>query len=150
MGPKWDRRFLDLAEHIARWSKDPSTQVGAVIVRPDRTIASHGFNGFARGLPDDPALYADREFKIATVVHAEENALLNTTGSLEGCTLYVSGLPPCASCASKIIQKRIARVVAYDAEVPERWRRNMAWAADNLRIAGVVLDRLPVCEDISG
>jgi deoxycytidylate deaminase len=29
---KWDRRFLELAEQIAGWSKDPSRGVGAVIV----------------------------------------------------------------------------------------------------------------------
>jgi dCMP deaminase len=28
----WDKRFLDLAEHVAQWSKDPRTKVGAVIV----------------------------------------------------------------------------------------------------------------------
>ena len=49
---KWDRRFLALAEHVADWSKDPSTKTGAVIVRPDRTIASMGYNGFPRGMAD--------------------------------------------------------------------------------------------------
>jgi hypothetical protein len=29
---KWDLRFLELAELVASWSKDPSTKVGAVIV----------------------------------------------------------------------------------------------------------------------
>lgn len=28
---KWDRRFLDLASHIASWSKDPNTKVGSKI-----------------------------------------------------------------------------------------------------------------------
>lgn len=46
---KWDARFLDLAVFIGDWSKDPSTKVGAVLVRPDRTIAGLGFNGFPRG-----------------------------------------------------------------------------------------------------
>ena len=41
---KWNVRFLDLARFIAAWSKDPSTKVGAVLVRPDRTIAAVGFN----------------------------------------------------------------------------------------------------------
>lgn len=46
---KWDERFIELARLVATWSKDPSTKVGAVIVRPYRTVASVGFNGFARG-----------------------------------------------------------------------------------------------------
>ena len=44
----WDQRFIALADHIGQWSKDPSTQQGAVIVRPDKTIAATGFNGFPR------------------------------------------------------------------------------------------------------
>ena len=30
---KWDTRFLKLAKEIATWSKDPSTQVGAIAVK---------------------------------------------------------------------------------------------------------------------
>jgi dCMP deaminase len=45
MSMKWDKRFLDLAAHIAKWSKDPSTQVGCVVVGADREIRSTGFNG---------------------------------------------------------------------------------------------------------
>jgi deoxycytidylate deaminase len=26
---KWDNRFLELARHVAQWSKDPSTRTGA-------------------------------------------------------------------------------------------------------------------------
>lgn len=98
-----------------------------------------GFNGFARGLDDDPALYADRDFKIATVLHAEENAILSAHGPVRDCTIYVSGLPPCASCASKLIQVGIKRVVAWHKPVPERWAKNMRWAAQNLLEAGVAI-----------
>ena len=37
---KWHNRFMELAEHVAQWSRDPSTKVGAVIVRPDKSVAS--------------------------------------------------------------------------------------------------------------
>ena len=53
MSEKWDRRFIELASHIAQWSKDPSTKVGCVIVGEDREIRSTGFNGFPRGIDDD-------------------------------------------------------------------------------------------------
>ena len=52
----WDKRFLELAFHIAGWSKDPSTKVGCVIVGEDREIRSTGFNGFPRGIDDDEAV----------------------------------------------------------------------------------------------
>lgn len=61
---KWDRRFLELATLVASWSKDPSTKTGAVIIGPDRSVISTGFNGFPREMPDDPKLYEDREKKI--------------------------------------------------------------------------------------
>ena len=49
---KWDLRLLGLAEHVAQWSKDPSTQVGAVIADKKHRVLSLGFNGFARGVRD--------------------------------------------------------------------------------------------------
>ncbi|AWB20644.1 deoxycytidylate deaminase [Methylobacterium currus] len=138
---KWDLRFLEMADMVAGWSKDPSSKVGAVLVRPDRTLASVGFNGFPRGLNDAAELYADRDYKIATVRHAEENAIgFAKDQSLEGHTLYVSGLPPCCSCASEIIQSGIARVVARHNMVPVRWVRNMSWAIDNMLAKGIVVD----------
>lgn len=64
---KWDGRFLDLAVLVGEWSKDPSTKVGAVLVRPDRTIAAVGFNGFPRGVLDHPERYEDRPTKYEMV-----------------------------------------------------------------------------------
>jgi dCMP deaminase len=46
----WDNYFIEMAELIASKSKDPSTQVGCVIVGPDNEIRSTGFNGFPRGV----------------------------------------------------------------------------------------------------
>jgi dCMP deaminase len=121
---KWDRRFLDLAKFVAGWSKDPSTKVGAIIVRPDRTVACVGFNGFPRGVLDHENRYADRETKYAMVVHAETNAIMNSRESLEGYTLYVTPLPPCTQCAAAIIQRGITRVVIDQKKaVPENWRK---------------------------
>lgn len=112
MCDKWDRRFLLRAEHNASWSKDPSSKVGAVIVRPNLTVAGDGFNGFPRGMVDNPELYEDRETKYSRILHAELNAILNAYGSVEGCTIYVTH-PPCTSCALIIIQSGIERVVTY-------------------------------------
>lgn len=112
MRPDLDTWALDMADLVARRSKDPSTQVGAVILRPDKTVASVGYNGFPRGCSDDPALYADRETKYARVVHAEANAIVTAKERLDGCTLYTSPLPPCPACAGLIIQAGITRIVS--------------------------------------
>lgn len=123
---KWDERFLRLAREVAGWSKDPSTQVGCVIVRPDRTIASLGYNGFPRGLDDSADLYADRDTKYERIIHAEMNALLSATEDLKGYTLYVDPLIPCPRCAVHLIQKGISRVVSVALNQDED--RHVRWA----------------------
>lgn len=135
----WDDFFLGMAGYVASASKDPSTQVGAVIVRPDRTIASLGYNGFPRGVRDDLARLHDRPFKYAATVHAELNAILNAREPLRGMTLYCT-LHPCAQCAAAIAQAGIACVyVPPGQETPERWRESFEIARQILVEANVVL-----------
>lgn len=138
---KWDRRFLELAKHVATWSKDPSTKVGAVIVDDDRRVVSLGFNGFARGVRDDPESYANRDLKIAKGLHAEENAILFAKCELKDCTLYTWPFMPCAKCSGSIIQKMLRRVVAPNMpdRLRERWASSMEIAASDFRDAGVEL-----------
>lgn len=112
MMDKWDARFAGLAKLVSLWSKDPSTKVGAAIIRPDKTVCSVGFNGFPRGVPDNPEWYNDRSIKYKVIKHAEENAIAFSAERLDGYTLYVYPLVPCSCCAGDIIQKGIKRVVA--------------------------------------
>lgn len=138
---KWDSRFLELAEHVAGWSKDPSTKVGAVIVDGKRRVRGLGYNGFPRGVVDAPERYEDRQLKYPRVVHAEANAILNSVGSVEGCTLYVAPLPPCAECAKLIIQAGIRRAVFDDPNVTEfknrPWGESAVIALEMFKEAGV-------------
>ena len=110
MTNKWDKRFLDLADHIAQWSKDPSTKVGCVIVRPDKTIASVGYNGFPRGVNDTQERYENRELKYLMVKHAEENAVYSAKEPLIGYSAYVTH-HPCSTCTGTLIQNGISRIV---------------------------------------
>ena len=120
---KWDKRFLELAEHVAQWSKDPRTKVGAVIVDEKKRVVSVGYNGFPRGVDDTPNRYEDRPTKHLFVAHAERNALDNAPLMVDGCTIYVP-LLPCNECAKSIIQKGIVRVVTY---VPDRDGTGFNW-----------------------
>lgn len=122
---KWDQRFLDLADHIAQWSKDPRTKVGAVIVDGKKRVVSVGYNGFPRGVLDNAARYHNRPTKHLYVAHAERNALDNAPLMVDGCTMYVP-LLPCNECAKSIIQKGITRVVSY---VPNREGSGFNWEA---------------------
>lgn len=124
---KWDHRFLRLAREVSSWSKDPSTKCGAVIVRPDRSIASTGFNGFPKKTSDADELYADRELKYARVVHAEMNAIVQAREPLEGYSIYT--WPPgyggaCDRCSAHIIQAGITRLVHVrdESEFALRWK----------------------------
>ena len=116
-------RFMELAEHVAGWSKDPSTKVGCVIVDQQNRVVSLGFNGFPRGVKDTNLRYMDKDVKYLFVAHAERNALDNAPLSVEGCTLY-SPLLPCNECAKSIIQKGIKKVVSYE---PDEDRPHLHW-----------------------
>ena len=120
---KWQARFIKLAEEISTWSKDVSSQVGAVIVRPDRTICSVGFNGFPRGVEDSQDAITNRDTKLLRTIHAELNAILSSKESLVGYSIFVWPFQPCAQCAAAIIQSGIADVYCHynDHLAHERW-----------------------------
>lgn len=141
MSEKWDARFIGLAEHIASFSKDPSTRVGAVIVDPAHRILSMGFNGFARGVQDTPERLNDRETKYEMVVHAEINAILFAKCDLDGMILYTYPLPPCARCAALIINAGVKEVVAPPV-TQERWVTSCSLALDMFYEAGVEFRQL--------
>ena len=108
----WDYRFLQLAETVASWSKDPSRKVGSVIVDSKRRVLSLGYNGFPRGVSDRFDRYENRDTKLKFVCHAERNALDNSPGSVEGATLYAT-LFPCNECVKSIVQRGITKVVTF-------------------------------------
>lgn len=135
---KWDLRFLDLAGHISEWSKDPSTQVGAVIVDDKKRIVSIGYNGFPVGIEDSIEKLQNRETKYKIIVHAERNAILFANRPLDGCTMYTYPFMPCSVCAGMIIQAGIKRVVSYRTE-NKRWIDDFAVTMEMFDEAGVEL-----------
>jgi len=111
---KWDNRFMEMARVISTWSKDPSSQIGAVVVNDARRILATGYNGFPKGIADTEERLNNKEEKYSRIIHAEMNALMNALYSgvsLKDSTLYVYGLPVCSSCAKCVIQAGVKRVV---------------------------------------
>lgn len=111
----WDEYFMGIAIFTSLRSKDPNSKVGAVIVNGENHIVGTGYNGFVAGA--DESLFSwEREgdwlkTKYPFVVHAEANAILNsTTSDLANCRIYTT-LFPCNECAKKIAQKKISEVV---------------------------------------
>ena len=110
----WDEYFMAIAEVVKLRSKDPNTKVGACIVK-DNKILSTGYNGFPRGCDDDKYPWDkgnenEVDNKYFYVVHAELNAILNSTQSVKDSTIYVT-LYPCNECAKAIIQSGIKKVI---------------------------------------
>lgn len=147
---KWNYRFMELAELIATWSKDPSTKTGAVVVGPNKEIRATGYNGLVRGVDDNISERMERPTKYDFFEHAERNAIYNAclTGTcLKGCTIFCT-LTPCTDCARAIIQAGITEVVTYkfetsDSDPKNTWRDKLNYSAEMFKEAGVTYVALP-------
>ena len=110
----WDQYFMGVALLSAMRSKDPRTQVGACIINEKKRIVGIGYNGFPYGVEDEDFPWEKNddwlESKYPYVVHAEPNAILNATVSLDNAKLYVT-LFPCNECAKLVIQSGIKEVI---------------------------------------
>lgn len=136
---KWNRRYINVAKEVASWSKDPSRQIGAVIVGDKGQIISQGYNGFPRGISDSNDRYNDRSIKYKYVVHAEMNAIYNAIhsgASTDGATIYVTGLPVCHECAKAIIQTGIKQVI-MDTKPNDNWTESGNLAIEMFNEVGI-------------
>jgi dCMP deaminase len=134
---KWDIRFLRMATRdVASWSKDPETQVGCVIVSPDRRQVTFGYNGLPKGVADTSERLGDKKTRNRLSVHAELNAILNSRLDLAGWTLYVTKAP-CTQCALAIIQAGVTRVVSPPATQDSSWYECQLEAEELLAEAGI-------------
>ena len=124
----WDELYMGIAELSSKRSKDPRTQVGACIVNDKKRLVSIGYNGLCEGMSDDEFSW-ERIEKHDYVIHAEINAILNSTVSLDGCIMYMysdRGYYPCSGgCAQAIVQSGIKEVVinyiGNDPEMKEKY-----------------------------
>jgi dCMP deaminase len=145
----WDKRYMDLARHIATWSKDLRKKVGAVAIGNSGQILAQGYNGLPRGMWDDPALMT-QENKLLYTVHAEMNCIYNASlsgVSLKGSTMYVSGFPPCSSCAQGIVQSGIQIVYCdvkdyWEMSNSDRWKDHLVASEKIFSACGVLLRKI--------
>ena len=133
----WDYRFLDLAQHVAGWSKDPSTKVGAVITDNNK-IVSIGFNGLPQGVQDLDERLQNRDLKYKMIVHGEVNAMNFAERSIRGCTLYTWPFMPCPICAGQVIQRGISKIITLHSDNP-RWVESFKISQEMFSESGVEL-----------
>lgn len=131
--PSWDEWGLNLAKAVATRADCSRRQVGAVIMRPDRTIVATGYNGGPAGGPSclkgecprggsdvAPGSSYDTGAGACIALHAEQNALLRASwDEMQDSTLYCTH-QPCDGCARMIAGTPITRVVwpSSEGQVP--------------------------------
>jgi len=111
----WDQIFMSIAYTVACRSSDANTQHGCVIVDDKNHIVATGFNGFPPGAFDEelPNIRDDGH-KYRYIVHAELNAVLQSTQSdLSTCRAYITGAP-CNECLKVLISKGIKEIIIGD------------------------------------
>ena len=127
-GDAVDRKFMALAQHVAEWSTDTSTKIGAVIAGSFDNVIATGANRLVDGIVQHDKR-KERPAKYLYTVHAEVRAICNAAMagvSTKGATMYVSGLPPCHNCAQAIVTAGIDRVVVASMDVPDRWQESIS------------------------
>ena len=134
MRPSWDEYFLQIARVVSQRSTCLRRQVGAVIVKDKRRIAT-GYNGAASGAPHCDEIGCIRQqlgiksgerHELCAAIHAEQNAIIQAAKygvGIEGATLYCTH-QPCAICAKMIVNSGIQRVV-FNGEYPDEYARKI-------------------------
>jgi dCMP deaminase len=90
------KKWFQLVDLSASWSKDVSTKVGAVIIPNNSDVPILGYNGFPRNVEDLPERWENRTEKYNYVVHAELNCILNAARegiNIKDGTIFVSKHP---------------------------------------------------------
>lgn len=109
MGKDKDIKYLNLAKAQAQFSTANRRKVGAIIVDKKGVIVGTGYNGTPRGTSN--VCEDENNITKDEVIHAEVNAIFNSTKlDLDGYTVYCT-TEPCIRCAAALVQKGIKRVV---------------------------------------
>lgn len=136
-----DRMYMKAAFIAAKHSPDPSTQVGSVLVLPNKGVLLAGWNtpierlisvGYPRNLEDKN--YCTEHSERGVLYKALQNNL-----ATDGLYMY-STWAACAECARAIIQFGIRKVVTSSAllqRTPERWRQSVWHGINMMTDAGV-------------
>mgnify|MGYP001236395482 CR=1 FL=1 len=140
----WDQYFMAQAKVVSLRSTCTRLNVGAVIVRKNRIIAS-GYNGSV----DDSTHCIDEGCYIidnhcVRTVHAEMNALLQCARfgvATEGTELYVTHFP-CLHCTKHIIQSGIKKIY-YESDY-----KNDPLAIELLKEADIEVEQVKLTEVI--
>lgn len=140
---KWVDYFLNIAESVKLKSKDPRTNIGAVVVGCDNEILSTGYNSFPRGIVDEVPDRLQAPEKYFWMEHAERNSIYNAARigvSLRNSTMYLTCGIPCSDCAKGIISSGIRKVWCKKQDTTknrELWDKHAEVSLQMFRESGV-------------
>lgn len=154
--PSWNEYFMRIAMLAATRSTCLRRQVGAVIVKNKKVLAT-GYNGSPSGLKhcldigclrEELGIPSGQRHELCRAIHAEQNAVIQaaTSGiSIEGGILYSTTFP-CILCAKILINAGVREI--YVAEgYPDDLSRQMLDEA-GVEVHQLVLEKSsPVTED---
>jgi dCMP deaminase len=109
--PSRHERYMGLAFWIASFSKDPDTQVGALIISDKNTPLGYGYNGPPSNMLDIDVDWRRTE-KYPFIRTAVANAITFSHRPLEDAILYVTA-PICPTCILDIIAEKIKKVIYF-------------------------------------
>lgn len=107
--PSWDDMLLSQAMLLSQRSPDGQTKCGCVIVDRQHRELGSGYNAFPRDI-EDSLLPNLRPSKYPWMIHAEVNAIFNSTSSLDNSIAYISG-SPCHTCTTFLWQAGVREIV---------------------------------------
>ncbi len=140
----WNDYFINIAKEVAKKSKDPSSQVGCVIVSQDNRPVSFGYNGFVSGC-DEGHMTFDRPLKYNLIIHAEMNALIFSQKALAGCKVYVTHAP-CDNCLKHLMQAGVCEIYYNDPGI----LKDRGTPEQKEAIRRLLISKNVVCQNING
>lgn len=144
--PSWDEYFMTIAHQVASRSTCLRRQVGAVIVKDKRILAT-GYNGAPSGLRhcaevgclrEQLGIPSGQQQELCRAAHAEQNAVAQAAcsgTSIEGASIFTT-TQPCVMCA-KILLNAGIREIVYQGRYPD------GLSAQILEESGITLRRYP-------
>lgn len=147
----WDEYYIEIAKTVAKRSKDPSTQVGCVLVSSDNRPISFGYNGFIARC-DEKYMSLEKPQKDYLEIHAEMNALIFAQESVKGGTAYVTHAS-CENCLKHLAQAGIRRIVYEKANTNSKFinAERLDIIVRIIKATGIIIENVngkPFLEDI--
>jgi dCMP deaminase len=132
--PDWTEYFMDITRLVARRSTCIRRQVGALVVKDKRILAT-GYNGVPTGLAhcedtgcirEQNNIPSGQRHELCRGLHAEQNTIIQAAFhgiSINGATLFCTTLP-CSICLKMLINAGITAII-YEQGYPDELTQSL-------------------------